>query len=319
MRFALPIFVLAGSVMAQPPAQPSAAQPVPPAQPAQVQVVPDRSAEADAFLGELESADKGLLRLVADVKYQRSFELVGDRQTRFGRLAYVAEPSDQADGKHDDKPTDNPSGRKFAVTFDRFEIGSEVRNEEKSYIFDGHWLVEKIPGEKLFKKHEVVPPGERFDPLRIGQGPFPVPIGQRRADIVARFEVDKLAAEAGLDADDNTSETDAAAQRDFATGTTQIRLTPRPGTPEAEDFREVRLWYLRDASGRWLPRMAKTINPAGDASLIFLINVRTLHSGQQATTETEIPAAMLDTTTPEAGWDVSIQRWAGRAEPLGGP
>lgn len=278
-------------------------------QPPQVQVLPDRSTEAAKFLDELERADAGLRRLVGEIKYQRTFDLVGDRQTRYGRIAYTAEPASEG----------APPARKFAVLFDRFEIGSVVRNEEKAYIFDGQWLVERIPGEKLFKKHEVVPPGEKFDPLRLGQGPFPIPIGQRRADILERFTADLAPAESGLEPGDALSEADASAVRDFVSGTTQIRLVPREGVPEAEDFREVRLWYTRDASGRWLPRLARTINPSGDSTLVFLINVRTLHAGETPTAETSIPASMLDTTTPGEGWDVSIQRWAGKAEPFGGP
>jgi len=40
----------------------------------------------------------------------------------------------------------------------------------------------------MFQKRQVVAPGESFDPLSI-DGPFPLPLGQKRETVLARFDV----------------------------------------------------------------------------------------------------------------------------------
>ncbi len=260
-----------------------------PAEPAPVTVQPatqDAIASADDLLRELETADADLRALAADLRYDRTFELAGDRQVRVGRLFFESPPGGAG------------AGRRFAIRFDRLELGDRLEEETKFYVFDGEWLVEKLPAEKLFFKRQVAPPGSSFDPLRIGQGPLPIPIGQKREDILSRYTADLLPSDDGLDSD---------ALRAFALGAYQLRLVPRAETAADEEFTEVRLWYRRgaDAKGPLLPRMARTINHAGDVSVVQLINVK-------LNAQAEIPAGVMDTASPGTGWDVQVTEYRGR-------
>lgn len=246
---------------------------------------PGEIATADDLLTALETADAGLNTLRAGIRYDRTFEIAGDRQVREGELYFQARrEGDRAD-------------RKFAIRFNRLIVGERVRDEVKEFIFDGEWLVEKLPGEKppLFTKRQVVPPGERFDPLRIGEGPMPIPIGQRRADILSRYTAELVSADADL------SEPDLKA---FVKDSYQLKLMPRPDRPDEDEFREIRLWYRRGVEaggkpGMLLPRMARTINRSGDESVVQLINVQV---------NAPIPEAVMATQTPGAkdGWDVQV-------------
>lgn len=236
---------------------------------------------ADELLTELETADRGLKSLTAKILYDRTFEIAGDRQIRTGVLYFV--------GGEEKKP------RAFAIRFDTLIVGQSRRDEEKWFVFDGQWLLEKTPAQKRFTKRQVVGPGESFDPLRIGEGPFPIPIGQKKSEILDRYEAALLPPEDGL------SEPKLA---EFVAGSSQLKLTPKD---PKDDFREIRLWYRRgpESEGRWLPRMSKTLSRDGDESVVQLIQVRA---------NTPVPAEATDTSTPE-GWDGTVQPYREKPTP----
>lgn len=239
-------------------------------------------ATAEALLDALETADIDLRRLSAEIMYDRTFALAGDRQIRVGELNFVSGEKRQ--------------GRKFAVRFDTLIIGDSRRDEVKQYIFDGQWLVEKTPGEKRFVKRQIVPPGQNFDPLRVGEGFMPIPIGQRKADILKRYVATLAPLDEGLE--------DAELKK-FVKDCTQLKLTPRPDLAEEDQFSEIRLWYLGGHSDeKLLPRLARAVNIAEDVSLVRLINVKT---GDEAV----LKDGAMDTTTPAAaeGWEILIHEY----------
>lgn len=258
-------------------------------------------ATADDLLAALERADQNLTSLTSEIRYDRTFELQGDRQVRLGNLFFIG-----------------GDARKFAVSFKTLLVGEVRRDETKIYIFDGQYLIEKYPDEKpkLFIKRQVVPPGEvgKFDPLRVGQGPFPLPIGQKAADIKARFNVELAPLTSAIEVPDDADAADKAAARklvDFVAGATQIKLVPKPQFAPDEDFVEIRLWYRRDAGGHLLPRMARTRDKGGNISVIQLINVHAQRTGEAVDAAAAVPPDMLDTTEPpdNTGWNKELYPW----------
>lgn len=243
-------------------------------------------ATADDLLKALESADVGLRTLRAGIIYEKVFS-EGDRQLRSGTLYFL---DSRAEGK--------AGTRKFAAEFDVLLIGTRREEEKKVYIFDGKLLVEKTPGEKKMVKTEISRDGQGFDPLKIGEGPMPIPIGQKREDILSRFDVALLPAEADLEGVDDT-ETDQL--REHVKGAYQLKLIPRGDYALESKFAEIRLWYRHGADGKLLPRMARGFGPliddARDIETVRLVNVRL---------NQEIPPEMFDTSTP-GGWDVVIR------------
>jgi hypothetical protein len=241
---------------------------------------------ADELLTALETADATLRTLTADLTYDRTFALQGDRQVRRGRLYFVSKPTIE-------QVVPARRERKFAIEFNELYVGTRQEKETKFYIFDGIWLVEKLPEQKVFVKRQIVPAGQPFDALKIGEGPLPIPIGQRKSEILSRFNAELLPAESGLEAQD---------QIRFVKDTQQLRLTPRPELERDSEFLEIRLWYKYDADGALLPRMARTVNQATDESVVQLLKVKVNGVG-------DIPVNLFDTQTPPDGWDVKVQEW----------
>jgi len=255
----------------------------------------DEITTADDLLRALETSGNNVHRLSATVRYVKTFDIQGDTQQRDGRLAFVSTPVDR-----DVHPnTDAEFDRRFAIVFERLELNNGRQIEDKStgylelYIFDGEWLAEIRPFDKQFIRRQVVAPGEKWDPLRLGEGPFPIPIQQRRADILERFDVELL---------DGLEDVIERPVRGVAGKCYQLRLTPKPEANEKE-LREIRVWYQKDTL---LPRMAKTISQAGDTSFVLLKNMQT-------NADAEITEAELTTQPPadRAGWNITIEPFAG--------
>jgi hypothetical protein len=248
---------------------------------------------ADELLSALESADKGLKSLQADILLHRTFVLEGDEQQRWGKLYFRQIAQENA--SLDDLPL-----RQFSVRFDTRRVGDRLEEKEQKFVFDGVWLAELNPDEKRFSRRELVPPGESFDPLRIGEGPLPIPIGQKKDDILTRFAAELVAPDAGIEDGDNPRQ--ATEWRKFVAGTYQLRLIPKV-TSSDDAFTEIRLWYKPAAKvegsedGRLIPRMARTINHAGDVTTVQLVNVKT---------NFEIGPEYFSTDPPlEGGWDTT--------------
>lgn len=244
-------------------------------------------ADADALLSALETADAGLESLRADIRYDRTFDLEGDNQVRVGQMWFDA-------GVRSGK-TAGP--RRFAVRFDTLIVGRTQRSETRVHVFDGRWYADKVPGERRMSRREVVAPGETFDPLKVGEGPLPIPIGQKKADILKRYDATLLPA---------TDSVEDKTLAEFVAGSVQLKLTPRPELKGSDDFREIRIWYRGKSPGemtaadkpgaRLLPRMARTVNRSGDVSIVQLINVEI---NEQAPLDESVMSA-----EPEAGWTV---------------
>lgn len=265
-------------------------------------------ADADALLTALETADRDIQRLAASVRYVRTFDLAGDRQIRDGFLYFIADPPPDPTIF----PIPNQAGtnrqRKFVIDFTRLTVGRRQEDTRQTFIFDGQWLIEKQYEAKHAIKRQVAPPDAPFDPLRIGEGPMPIPIGQPKREILARYEARLVPADDGLHLDPAESWTreeqdEASALRTFAAKSWQLFLTPRPDRADEDDFTQIRLWYQRDADGRLLPRMVRTINRAGDVAVVQLRNPK-------VNSAAKIPADALSTELPP-GWTGDVMHWRG--------
>ncbi|MEC9374204.1 MAG: hypothetical protein VYC34_10190 [Planctomycetota bacterium] len=245
--------------------------------------------DAPSLLRALERSDEDLRAITANVQYARHFKLQGDRHTRQGELYFMSMPRP---GKRDH--------RVFSIEFETLIIDDVRREDPQRWTFDGEWLVEAREAEKMFIKRRVALPDDNFDPLKIGEGPMPIPIGQKAEDILARYEAELR------DPRELFGNQANAALEDFVEDTVHIVLTPRERFREQEDLQEIRLWYRWDSqTQRWLPRLARTLNRAGDLSYVQLINVQVARDGDPAGS-IAIPPRVFDTTPPGEGWDVEL-------------
>lgn len=244
--------------------------------------------DASSLLDALEKADGSLTTLTADIRYDKIDGITDDRQVRRGKVYF------------EDVAGEGKRARRFAVRFTSLQMGERRDDDEQLYVFDGRWLLEVTPRHKQIIKREMAREGSTIDPLRIGEGPLPLPIGQKKADILSRFDATLLADVDGLEGQDEQETTQL---RTFAAGSYQLKLVPKAGTSEAEKYAEIRLWYrMGDATEgekRLLPRMARTVAPkSGNVSLVRLNAVKV---------NAPIDEANFASSTPAGDWDVVIE------------
>ncbi|MHC4975218.1 MAG: LolA family protein [Planctomycetota bacterium] len=240
------------------------------------------SQEARDLLVELESAGSSFETLQGLLQYDRRFLLQGDRHIRRGALSY----------KRFEK--DGVPRQAFEVRFDTLLLPMQGRMEpdEQIWAFNGEWLFEIRPQEKIYNARQLTLPDQLIDPLRLGEGPIPIPIGQKAGEVLARYDAQVVGAVDGLDGLEGHAELES-----FAAGSIQLHLTPLPSLLEEDDFREIRLWYDRETL---LPRMSIAELQSGDISVVQLLNVRTNEALPQSAFEIDPPA-------PEDGWQVQIE------------
>ena len=224
---------------------------------------------ATEILDAVEQSDEKLSSLQAKVSLTNTFELQGDTVIKQGSLAYQSNRDPDADPETHSKSDDIPD-RRLAVTFDQEVVGVRREADPKTYIFDGESFVEIRPADKQYIRTQVARPGEKFDPLTLGEGPFPSPIGQRKADILERFEAAAPERLEGL-----PEPYHAYAKRHELT---QLHLTPKEGTDAWEEFDQIRIWYRiytdSDDGSVWVPQVMRVVKPIGDEMVLVLVDPR---------------------------------------------
>lgn len=130
----------------------------------------------DETLDKMEARGKAAKAIEADVQYKyitpAPIEGMEDTQTKFGTLLFVQ--------------TGTP---RFLVRFTKKVQGGTVDKTPEYYAFDGLWLTERNDRSKTVIRREIVKPGQNVDLFDLGKGPFPLPFGRSRAEMVKFFEI----------------------------------------------------------------------------------------------------------------------------------
>ena len=130
-----------------------------------------------AILKRLEAAGRKYPTLRADVEYRRDAPRLGTREDRTGWVAFQNEQ-----GK---------ISARFRIHFETLrQDGGPKRIVRRDYAYPGgRWLLAAKHSTRLLTRYEVVRPGEKFQPWRLGKGPFPLPFGQKVADVLKYYRV----------------------------------------------------------------------------------------------------------------------------------
>lgn len=130
----------------------------------------------------------------------------------------------------------------FDIRFNILVVDGAIakRHADHDIVFDGHWLIDRNGSAKIFRKIEIAPPGRKFNPLRLGQGPIPIPIGQKPSDVEKEFHINLL--------------------RDKAMPPHTVGLQLIPRDLSAFTFTEVDFWINTQS---WLPIKIIRTDPDG--------------------------------------------------------
>lgn len=207
------ILALAGLTLANPPSTPSNPQPV--------ELTP--SASVEQILQALHQRGDGLESLSADVKLTEIDDL-GDSIVRTGRVLLL-----------------DPYGQTlFRATFNTRQVENRRYEEKIEYVLADGVLLERNYPRKIQVRRQVLRPGERMNLLKLGEGPFPLPIGQHPEEVLRQFEVQRI--------DEPQS---------HVPQTIQLRLVPQPGTQLDRRFARIDVWVdLKDH----MPRVIETVD-----------------------------------------------------------
>ncbi|MCP4835481.1 MAG: hypothetical protein GY895_12050 [Phycisphaera sp.] len=178
-----------------------------------------RSPEVETVLDLIDRQSAGLKTYRGRVSMENYDDLADESERRFGRVWLVS----PADG--------DPTGRQAAVVFERLvESNGRMRERTEHWVYRDGVLSDYDHEAKRLVRRRIADPGDKRDPLRLGEGPIPIPIGQRKTDIVAAFDVTKASAVPAR----------LAGKPDGVVG---IRLVPKSGTKLATDGDMVSIDY----------------------------------------------------------------------------
>lgn len=177
-----------------------------------------RFADAGALLDAVEGVAAGMRDFRSAVTVETTDDVTGDTERRMGQVVLVQD-------------TGKPETRRFAVVLEKFIDGSGRADDRPvRYVYADGWLTEADFRERTLVRRQLARPGERYDPLKPGEGPVPLPIGQRREDVMRRFEA-SLA-----------DSPESASLKRVTEPMVGLRLRPRPGMAD-RDLVEATVWY----------------------------------------------------------------------------
>jgi outer membrane lipoprotein-sorting protein len=212
------LFAAAGA--ASPAAQP---RPAAAAQPALGQLSADAS--VDQILDALYARGQNLNSFDAKVTLTESDVNTALDTTRSGVVRYQKKPD---------------ASERIRVVFDKKIDGKKVFDEKIEYMLDGPWLIDRDYNKRIEVRRQVLRPGEKTNLLKLGEGPFPLPIGQKKEDVKKLFDVSKV-----------------KPAKDDPPGTVHLTLKPVKGTQFAKKFSEIGVWV--DAKTH-MPRRINTLD-----------------------------------------------------------
>lgn len=228
---------------------------------------------ARAILERARTATEGMERFSADLRYVVEDILEGRVTGRGGRVLY-------------ERVAPEAGGDRLAIVFTSITENNRRRSRDRHYAIQGRWLAEVDRESRVFIKRSIAPAGQTFDPFDLGEGGFPLPVGQDPDEVLAQFTAEPLALpEEGLL---------ARLPRDRAEG---VKLTPRPGTAMAKDVSGLELFYDR-ATG--IP-LGVRVDKGAKIETVLLSEV----ARDPAFSEDEQSRLSLD--PPGEGWSVDIR------------
>lgn len=180
------------------------------------------SSEVIAVLERMEA--RQIKSLQADMQWEHWYtvDLPDEREIKHGEIWYGSTPGDELP--------------KFKVSLKKRVVAGRASKLDEEHLFDGYWYVEKTPVTKMVTRREVRRKGDKSNPYRLGEGPFPVPFGQRKDDILRQFEV-----------------TLAPPSEDDPPGTDRLICKPRQMSELANTYTQVDFWIVRSGPLSGLP------------------------------------------------------------------
>ena len=214
--FALSLLALAAPLLLTIPAQAQA----------RTTILDDKST-VDQVLDALHARGQGLKEFAGELSIVETDNLTGEPTTVRGKAWYQ----------------DNGEGNsRLRVRLDSKKVGEKPEKEYKQeYLLDKGWLTERDYKRKKEVARQVLKPGQKVNLLKLGEGPFPLPVGQPREEVLKLFEAKRI-----------------ESKKEDPQGTVHVELIPKPGTQFARKFKKLDVFVDTKTD---FPKQIDTIDP----------------------------------------------------------
>ncbi|MDA0803183.1 MAG: hypothetical protein O2819_05445 [Planctomycetota bacterium] len=176
--------------------------------------------------------------------------------------------------------------RRVAILVRDFIDGTgRLEHENRHFVYAEGWLTEFVPVERRATARQLALPDEDYDPLRAGEGPIPLPVGQRRADLEKGFSCE-------LSAWPDT----AVAGSFKPDGLVVAALAPRAGTRAARELTRVLVAW---DPVTWQPSAICADAPDGSRTVVVLKALVVNEAVPEAAR-----ALLSAPTLPEGEWSI---------------
>ena len=185
--------------------------PIQPATEPATQSQPAVDAAAMEALRRLEASGQ-YETIQAKLDYRLDMPQLGDSEERTGWVAYR-------------KATEETPAM-FRVHFETLsQLGGRAISQPVDYAFDGEFLTVAKHRIKDMVRYQVAGREERLEPMRLGEGPFPLPFGQKADEVLEFFEAET-----------------PDRPRGGPENTLYLLLTPRPEHRDGFSITRLELW-----------------------------------------------------------------------------
>ena len=215
------------------------------------------------ILQQLEEAGVKHPRIAADVDFTVMNLEAGDKRGRTGKVYYQGKTK--------------TSRQKFRVAFKTLQQDDgPLRSREVDYAFSGEFVTIRKAKIKHITRYQI-PPEQQDTPLRLGKGPFPMPFGQKVADVLKHFRVITRPPKKGDPKD-----------------TAYLKLVTRPSAAGAIDVAWIEMWVSRTTG---LPVKIITEKKNGNLTTVIFTKIKT---------PKKIADKVFDLPDPGPGWKVRV-------------
>lgn len=205
--------------------------------------------------------------------YRKEYALEGDFETRLGTVALRGTSSE----------------REVVLVFDRIiDVSGHGTNEPRFHLFEDGWWTEVDPRRKRVVQRQVVPEGSDRDPFEIGEGPLPLPFGQKATDVLQRFDVTLV---------------DVPDQPLFqlVKDAHVLHLIPKANTPLAQDHESVDLLFDK---ATLLPVGIFVLHKSGDQTTVWFREPKSERVDDVFTGRAGEAKKLLELASQESGWTI---------------
>jgi hypothetical protein len=175
---------------------------------------------------------------------------------------------------------------KFLIRFTDKITGTRRDKLDEQHMFDGCWYIKVESRTKTVERHEIRRAADAVNPYKVGEGVFPLPFGQKKADILNEFDVTKVASEPS-----------------DPPNTDRLHLVPRQGTRTGQNYKQLDFWIDRDGPTAGLPLKVRVAKIDGTGRLDSHITI----TFSEVQLNTGFSGGIFDIKTP-AGYTVTEER-----------